>query len=65
VGYLLRALYCADAALKQLENELHDKDIAFVSVAVDGRKARNTWLKMIAKNKWAASSYSPVGAIIH
>jgi thiol-disulfide isomerase/thioredoxin len=34
-------------ALKKLEEELHGKDIAFVSVAIDGPKARNTWLKMI------------------
>ena len=46
------ATYCLPCialmpALKKLEEELQDKDIAFVSVAVDGPKARNTWLKMI------------------
>jgi thiol-disulfide isomerase/thioredoxin len=46
------ATYCLPCiagmpSLKKLEEELHDKEIAFVSVAVDGPKARNTWLKMI------------------
>ncbi|SMO38824.1 TlpA family protein disulfide reductase [Solitalea koreensis] len=35
-------------ALNKLEAELHDnKDIAFVSVAFDGPRGKDTWLKMI------------------
>jgi thiol-disulfide isomerase/thioredoxin len=50
------ATFCAPCialmpTLKKLEEELKDKDIAFVSVAVDGLKARNTWLKMIREKQ--------------
>ncbi|UKJ07675.1 TlpA family protein disulfide reductase [Solitalea lacus] len=33
--------------LKKLEEELHDKDIAFVSVTMDQEKDKDKWLKMI------------------
>ncbi|MCO4294560.1 TlpA family protein disulfide reductase [Solitalea sp. MAHUQ-68] len=33
--------------LKQLEEELHDKDIAFVSVTMDAEKDKDKWLTMI------------------
>jgi len=38
-------------ALKKLEEEMKEEDVAFVSVAVDGPKGRNTWLRMIREKQ--------------
>jgi alkyl hydroperoxide reductase subunit AhpC len=47
LGYLVCSLQKRNPFLKELEKEMHDKDVTFVSLSVDEKKNEQKWHDMV------------------